>query len=176
MVERTPPANRSAGQDDSAARRVQIHATNHDGSNHWRHPARLMEANDGIVITATEAGLEVESERGIFVSIFNTTGHYWPDRWFNAIRLEEPGKGLVGFYCNIATPAEFDGETLRYVDLQLDVRVFVDAGVWRYEVWDEDEFEAARERYGYDEALVERCRRAVAEVIELVEARVFPFS
>jgi protein associated with RNAse G/E len=118
----------------------------------------------------------VQTEAGLYVSPFDTHGHYWPDRWFNVIRLEEPGRGLVGFYCNIATPVEFDGETLRYVDLQLDVRVFVEAAAWRHEVWDEDEFEAARQRYGYDDDLVARCRRAVDEIIERMTAREFPFE
>jgi protein associated with RNAse G/E len=177
-----------AGGDDDAApiskaateprrgRKVRVHATNYDGTDHWRHPARFVEAKNGLVVTATEAGLEVQTEGGVFVSPFNTRGHYWKDRWYNVIRLEQPGIGLIGFYCNIATPLDFDGETLRYVDLQLDVRVFVEEGSWRHEVWDEDEFEAARERYSYDDNLVARCRRAVDEVIALVEARDFPFS
>jgi protein associated with RNAse G/E len=41
---------------------------------------------------------------------------------------------------------------VRYVDLQLDVRVLADvAGVPEYWVVDEDEFEAAQERYAYGE-------------------------
>jgi protein associated with RNAse G/E len=145
-----------------------VRATNFDGTAHWSHPARLIEASAAIVVTETSAGLEVERDGGIFVSPFNTRGHYWPGRWFNVIRLEEPdldtGSRLAGFYCNIATPT------------QLDVRVFVEDGLWRYEVWDEDEFEAAREKYGYDDELVGRCRRAVEEVIALIEARAFPFD
>ena len=159
-----------------STRKVHVYATNYDGSDHWQHPARLLAARDEIVITATDAGLEVSTENGIFVSPFNTNGHYWPDRWFNVIRLEEPGTGLVGFYCNIATPVEFDGGTVHYVDLQLDVRVYVKDGVWTYALIDEDEFEAARERYAYPEELVARCRSAADEVISLVEARGFPFD
>ena len=158
-------------------RQVRVHATNYDGADHWRHPASLVDATDHLVITATTAGLEVQTETGIFVSPFNTRGHYWPDRWFNVIRLEEPGYGLSGFYCNVATPVQFDGETVRYVDLQLDVRVFAQPdGAYRYEIWDEDEFEAARERYDYPDDLVARCRHAVEDVIALVESRAFPFG
>jgi protein associated with RNAse G/E len=158
------------------ATEVRVHATNYDGTDHWQHEARLVMARDDIVVTGTDAGLRVSTENGIFVSPFNTNGHYWPDRWFNVIRLEEPGKGLVGFYCNIATPLEFDGGTVRYVDLQLDVRVYVSDGVWTYALVDEDEFEVARERYAYPDELVARCRAAVEEVTALVEARAFPFD
>jgi uncharacterized protein len=169
-----------AGQD--AVRQVTIRATNFDGSDHWVHPAMLEHADDSIVITATQAGLSIAREAGVFVSPFNTRAHYWPDRWFNVIRLELPGSTeaparLDGFYCNIATPLEFDGATVSYVDLQLDVRVFVDqSGEWTYRVLDDDEFETARQRYGYSEELVQRARLAVEEVIALIEARHFPFD
>jgi protein associated with RNAse G/E len=155
---------------------VYVLATNYDGSEHWQHHAVLIEATDQIVITSTSAGLEVTGEDGIYVSPFNTRGHYWPDRWFNVIRLEEPDGRLSGFYCNVATPVQFDGETVRYADLQLDVRVFAEGGELRCEVRDEDEFEAARERYAYADDLIERCWRAVEDLIALVEAREFPFD
>ena len=159
------------------ARMVQIVATNYDGSPHWSHPARLLRADDTIVITATSAGLPIERAAGAFTSPFDTRGHYWPDRWFNVIRLEEPGRGLTGYYCNIAAPVKLEGDRVCYVDLQLDVRVYLgEDGGLTYAVLDEDEFEAARVRYGYDEALVANCRRAVKQVIAMVEAREFPFD
>ena len=154
---------------------MRIVATNYDGSPHWSHPARLLHADDAIVITATSAGLAIERVAGPFTSPFNTRAHYWPDRYFNVIRLEEPGRGLTGYYCNIAAPLPFDGENVRYIDLQLDVRVYVSAdGALTWALLDEDEFEAATVQYGYDEALVGRCRAAVAQIVAMVEAREFP--
>jgi uncharacterized protein (DUF952 family)/protein associated with RNAse G/E len=155
---------------------IWIRAANHDRSAHWQHPALLVDANDGLVVTRTRLGTQVVREHGIFTSVFNTRAHYWPDRWFNVIRLELPGKGLDGFYCNIAEPLPFDGAAVRYVDLQLDVRVYAtDAGL-RWELLDEDEFDVARLRYRYSRELVERCQAAVQEVVALVEARAFPFD
>jgi protein associated with RNAse G/E len=162
-------------EDDAA--RVWVHAVNYDGSDHWQHPAGLVRAESGLVVTTTAAGLEVRSERGIYVSPFNTNGHYWKDRWFNVIRLEEPGIGVTGFYCNIASPVRFDGRTVAYTDLQLDVRVYVEPdGSLRHALVDEDEFEAARRLYNYAPDLVTHCYEAVEQVIALVEARRFPFD
>jgi protein associated with RNAse G/E len=163
-------------------RQVTIRATNYDGSPHWVHPALLLHAGDDLVITQTAAGLVIDREAGTFTSPFNTRGHYWPDRWFNVIRLEkQDGKTgawkLDGFYCNIASPVQFDGDTVGYVDLQLDVRVFVgDDGGWWHRVIDQDEFEEARKLYEYPLELVERCWAAVDQVIELLNARRFPFD
>ena len=156
---------------------VQIVATNYDGSPHWSHPARLLHADDAIVITATSAGLPIERAAGAFTSPFNTRGHYWPDRWFNVIRLEEPGRGLTGYYCNIAGPVQFDGRNVCYIDLQLDVRVYVASdGALTWALLDEDEFEVARLQYGYDDTLVANCRGAVAQIVAMVESRAYPFD
>src|SRR5262245_41454557 len=173
------------------SRLIRVLATEFDGAFHWGHPARLVEERDGLWITETSAGLEVETTRGLWKDPWDTRGFYWIDRWYNVIRLEEPGKGLSGYYCNVATPAGFDGEILRYCDLQLDVRVFAPDGarpfgpgaeavrirgesadgLLRYEVWDEDEFEAARLKYGYPEEIVRAAWDSVAELRRLIEGR-----
>ena len=161
--------------DIALPRPIQIRATNYDGSPHWSHAAELIEQAGGLLVTRTTMGVEVLTERGVWHSPYDTNGHYWPDRWFNVIRLHKDGR-LNGFYCNIATPATFDGANLGYVDLQLDVRVFVSDDEWSYTVLDADEFDEARKRYQYPDELIVRCRRAVDEVIELIESRQFPFE
>jgi uncharacterized protein (DUF952 family)/protein associated with RNAse G/E len=156
---------------------IWLRAENHDGSFHWAHPALFGRVEEGFVQTRTGQATVVARESGPFVSNWSTRGHYWLNRWFNVIRLQNPNGQLDGYYCNIARPLPFDGKTVRYVDLQLDVRVFVgsDGGLaWR--LLDEDEFEAAREHYGYDDELVSRCYEAVEEIVAMVKAREFPFN
>jgi protein associated with RNAse G/E len=160
-----------------ALRTVTILATNYDGSLHWTHPATLLQATDHTVTTQTPPDTRVTTETGFYVSPFETRAHYWRDRWFNVIRLETPGEGLYGYYCNVATPVEFDGETVHYVDLQLDVRVLADgAGALEHRLVDEDDFVAARQRYGYPDELVAHCRAAVNELVAMIEGRKFPFD
>jgi protein associated with RNAse G/E len=158
-------------------RAVQICGTDYDGSPHWLHRAYLVHQRGGLVVTQTFAGAEVITHSGTWISPFDARGHYWADRWYNVIRLDRPrGQGLYGYYCNVATPAEFDGENLHYSDLQIDVRVYVEeGGGWRVEVVDEDEFEEARRRYAYPESLVQAAHGAVGELRRLIEARAFPF-
>ena len=160
------------------SRLVTVRATRFDGADHWVHPATLAHAADDLVVTQTSAGLDISRGNGkYFTSPYDTNGHYWPDRWFNVIRLELPGQGLFGYYCNIATPLQFDGATVGYVDLQLDVIARVTgSGGLTYWLADEDEFEEARDRYGYDDALIERCYAAVKQCSALIERREFPFD
>jgi protein associated with RNAse G/E len=156
---------------------IDIYATFWDGAPHWQHPARLVAEDYGLWVTETSAGLQIVRDSGasVYEDPFDTRACYWPDRWYNVIRLVRPGRGLVGWYCNVATPAIFDGSTLSYVDLQLDV--FVRAGdTLTHELRDEDEFLEACERYRYSEEVIRTARAAVDELVGLVQRRDFPFD
>lgn len=157
-------------------RPIQIRGTSYDNRPHWLHDAYLVLERGSLIVTQTFAGAAVTTTRGPWASPFDTRGHYWSDRWYNVLRLDRPrGGGLYGFYCNVATPAEFDGENLHYCDLQLDVRVYVESGVWRHDLVDEDEFEEARLRLQYPETLVTQALLAVADLQRLIADRMFPF-
>jgi len=159
-------------------RPIQIRGTSYDGEPHWLHAPYLVLERGALLVTQAFAGTEVTTQTGAtWASPYNTRGHYWTDRWYNVIRLERPaGKGLFGFYCNVATPAQFDGENLHYCDLQLDVRVYVEEAGWRCEILDEDEFLEARQRLRYPDSLVRAARHAVDELLRFVESRHFPFN
>ena len=55
------------------------------------------------------------------------------------------------------------GTTLRYADLQLDVRAHFEDGAFRIEVLDEDEFEEGRVRYDYSDELVTAAWGAITD-------------
>ena len=47
---------------------------------------------------------------------------FYKDRWFNIIeQLKDYG---IYFYCNIATPYIIDEKVIKYIDYDLDLRVF----------------------------------------------------
>jgi protein associated with RNAse G/E len=66
------------------------------------------------------------------------TERYWFNRWYNIFALRTPQGQPKGWYANICTPITFDGKTIRYTDLDLDLWVWPDG---RYRVLDEDAFE-----------------------------------
>ena len=102
-----------------------------------------------------------------------STEYYWTDRWYSVFRFAEPSGALRNFYCNINTPARFDGRVLSYVDLDIDVLVAPDLS---FRVLDEDEFALHAEQYGYPEDLRAAARQSLAELISLIEGRRFPFQ
>jgi uncharacterized protein len=88
-------------------------------------------------------------------------------------RFTGPDQKLKNFYCNVNQPPQFDGRVLSYVDLDIDVLVAPDL---TYEILDEDDFAHNSSFYPYPADIQANARRALAELIELIESGSFPFN
>lgn len=102
-----------------------------------------------------------------------STEFYWLDRWYNVFRFCEPGGKLKSFYCNVNLPPTFDGKTLSYVDLDIDLLVQPDLS---YEVLDLEDFEVNAKVYSYSQEVKKNAKRAVDELIKLIQEKAFPFD
>ncbi len=102
-----------------------------------------------------------------------STEFFWTDRWYSVFRFREPTGALRNFYCNLNTPPVFGGGAITFVDLDIDVLVAPD---FTCRVLDEDEFELHAEQYDYPPDFRRRTSEALAEVLDLVARRQFPFS
>jgi hypothetical protein len=81
--------------------------------------------------------------------------------------------GPVRVYVDMTTPPEWDGTTVRAVDLDLDVIEDRDGRVW---VDDEDEFAQHRVEFGYPPETVALAMATCQRIRELMEGRVAPFD
>ncbi|HEU5460461.1 MAG TPA: DUF402 domain-containing protein [Pyrinomonadaceae bacterium] len=145
----------------------------YDGREHRRWPARIAKTVGPLVVLDAVFDEEIEHDLlGKVSSGTISTEYYWLDRWYNVFRFSSPDQVLQKFYCNINAPPQFDGSVLSYIDLDIDVLVEPDL---TYRILDEDDFEQNARRYGYPEAVQVNARRALAELIGLIESRSFPF-
>jgi uncharacterized protein len=94
------------------------------------------------------------------------------DQWWTAI-WNDGETSAFSCYVDIATPAIWDGDTVRLVDLDLDIAVRRGGGV---EIHDEDEFEEHRVHYGYPDHIVAKARTETARIAVAVEAGDPPFD
>jgi uncharacterized protein len=146
----------------------------YDGRKHRRWPARIAKAVGPLIVLDAVFDEEIEHELlGKVSSGTNSTEYYWLDRWYNVFRFSSSDRVLQKFYCNINTPPQFDGRVLSYIDLDIDVVVEPDL---TYRILDEDDFEQNAKLYAYPEEIRENARRALAELIRLIESRSFPFD
>ncbi len=156
-----------------AQRVVRVLSTKYDGSPHYEFEAQLLGRQDGYIRLHVPQGTSLRSYRGEFPVQTTFTALFWTDRWYNVYHNYRPaGRRGIESYANVSTPAQFDGETLRWVDLDLDV-LTRDGGI---EVDDEDEFADHRVRFGYPDEVIRHALAARDELLRLAESGAFPFD
>ena len=153
---------------------VVIRACKYDGREHRRWTARLVKQEGTLLVLDAKFPEEVVHDLlGTIAAGTHSLEYYWLDRWYNVFRFAQPNGDLRNFYCNINVPPTFDGETLSYVDLDLDILVAPDLS---YQILDIADFEANAEAYGYPGELQVKASQAVNELVTLIDTRQFPFD
>ena len=102
-----------------------------------------------------------------------STEYYWLDRWYNIFRFATPEGQLKSYYCNINVPPIFNGHTLSYIDLDIDVLIQPDLS---YRVLDTEDFESNAARYRYAADVRQQAAMSLTELTRLIETREFPFG
>jgi len=144
--------------------RVLVRVCKFDGQEYRRWPARLAKRDGPLIVLDAVFVEEVQHDLlGHIPAGTISKEYYWLDRWYNVFRFSDR------FYCNVNKPPAFDGSVLTYVDLDIDVLVEAD---FSYRVLDLEDFEANQ----YPAEIQDNARRAVAELLTLVETRSFPFD
>jgi len=146
------------------ARDIIVRVHKFDGREYRRWPARV--AEQALPLIVLDAVFEQEVTHDLLGKIERGTlskEYYWLDRWYNVFRFSNR------FYCNVNTPPAFDGAVLTYTDLDIDVLVEHD---FSYQILDLDDFEASQ----YPAEVQDNARRALDELITLIESRSFPFD
>jgi protein associated with RNAse G/E len=153
---------------------ITVRSLKYDGRLHREWRARLVRVEGPLVVVEGEFEETVEhSQLGTIARGTVSTEYFWTDRWYSIFRFREPDKTLRNYYCNINQPASLDDQLLTFVDLDIDVLVSPDN---TYRVLDEDEFDANAACYQYSSEVHEQVPRALAELIDVIERREFPFD
>ena len=153
---------------------ISVRTYKYDGSSHRSWRAELLRRQGSLLV------LDAVFPDEIFHHLLGTIAigthsleYYWLDRWYNVFRFSHPGGGLRNYYCNINVPPTFDGQILSYVDLDLDVLVAPD---FSFQILDSDDFETNAAKYGYSAEIRDNARKALDELITLIQQRQFPFD
>jgi uncharacterized protein len=146
----------------------------YDGREHRRWPARIAKTEGSLLVLDAVFDEEIQHDLlGTISSGTISTEYYWLDRWYNVFRFSDANQKVRNFYCNVNQPPSFDGRVLSYIDLDIDVLVAPD---FTYKILDVEDFEENAKRYAYPKDVQANARRAMAKLIELIEARAFPFN
>ena len=135
--------NSLVGQD------VLIHCYKHDGKPHrtWSR-FKILEETERHFIGINNNTLVTESDGRSWVTKEPAICYFPKDRWYNVIcMIRSDG---IYYYCNIASPFLIEDDTVKYIDYDLDLRVFPDGS---YKVLDCGEYNYHKNLMGYSKEL-----------------------
>jgi len=153
---------------------VNIISRKYDSTINHKWVAKLLHKTDDFWIFKGKFEKEINHPTlGIIRNGTISYEYYWKQKWFNVFRFHEPSGEFKFFYCNLNMPPSFDSSTLDYIDLDIDLLVHKDLKV---EILDLDEFTQNSQFYAYPDDLIRQMHKGLAELLEMIETKTFPFD
>ena len=151
---------------------VFVQSNKHNGSIHrtWSK-ALVIDVLPECYVVVTDHSWVVESDSRRWLTKEPAICFYFKNKWFNIISMAR--RNGIYYYCNVATPSIYDGEAIKNIDYDLDVKVYPDGS---YMVLDENEFEYHSQKMNYPEDIKQICINAKDELVDMVIKKVDPFN
>ncbi|MEG3039957.1 MAG: DUF402 domain-containing protein [Erysipelotrichaceae bacterium] len=151
---------------------VYIQSFKHDGSLHrtWAK-AYIIEVSETRIVGVTDRSCVIESDGRVWITREPAICFLYPDRWYNVISMIR--KTGIHYYCNIASPSIYDGEAIKNIDYDLDVKVQPN-GKWS--ILDEDEYEEHGAIMGYSKELDEVIWNQLDQLLSEIKKHHSPFA
>ncbi len=158
--------------DPRFTRWMKVQAYKHDGALHrqWS-PAYLVEETEEYWALCSKMSSVTENDGRKWMTKEKAVFLLFKKQWMNVICMFKEGQGIC-YYVNIATPTILDQGYLKYIDYDLDVKLYPNH---QEKTLDENEFERHIQTYGYPDSLTKAIKKSTEEVKELISKRQFPF-
>ena len=150
---------------------MQIHSYKHNGVIHriWDR-AVVLDDTDAYVVVANEKTRVIESNGKSWYTKEPAVCFFFKHQWFNIISMIKPDG--IHYYCNIGSPYTIDDEALKYIDYDLDIKVFPDR---EFKVLDKFEYQRNAASMGYSDELKRIIKYEMAQLKRDIKTNAFPF-
>jgi len=151
---------------------VYVQSFKHDGSLHrtWSK-GYVLEATEEKMVVVTNKTWVIESDGRRWFTREPAICFYYPDRWYNIITMIR--KTGIYYYCNLASPSLYDGEAIKNIDYDLDVKVFPDGKI---DILDEDEYDEHSKQMRYGETICRIVEHSLESLLKLIDEKKEPFN
>ena len=149
-----------------------IHCYKHDGRLHrtWDE-ATILDIKDDLLVCGNNKTVVNESDGRIHKTNEPAILFFYKKRWFNIIgQLKSQG---LFYYCNIATPYLIEDNIIKYIDYDLDLRVFPDGA---FRVLDRNEYKYHSKLMNYPKELDVILKKELTELINMKKTKTPPFT
>lgn len=149
-----------------------IHSYKHNGKiNQASDEAEIVDIHDDYIVCVNNRVKITEKDGRSYRTQEPAIIFFYKKHWFNII-AQIKSFGLF-YYCNIGTPYVVDENTIKYIDYDLDLRVFPDGA---HRVLDNNEYKYHKKIMKYPMEIDSIVRRELNILIEMKENRVGPFD
>ena len=133
--------------------------------------AQVIDIKDDFVVVVTDHSWVVEADGRRWLTKEPAICFYYTKRWYNIISMVR--KTGIYYYCNLASPSLYDGEAIKNIDYDLDVKVFPDG---EYMILDENEYEYHASVMNYPENIKKIISSQMEELLDLIVNKKEPFD
>lgn len=152
--------------------KLEIHCYKHNSKLHrqWDE-AIVLDIKDDYIVFGNNQTTVVDADGRVWNTKEPAILFFYKDRWFNIIgQLKDYG---IYFYCNIATPVLIDNKIIKYIDYDLDLRVFPNGS---FKILDRMEYKYHRKQMHYSNRLDFILKYELGNLIDMVRVREMPFD
>ena len=152
--------------------KFQIQCYKHDGNVHrcWEE-AVVLEINKDYIVCGNNQTLVTRSEGVSWRTREPAIMYFFKNEWYNVIaQLKSDG---IYYYCNIASPYIIEEDTIKYIDYDLDLRVFPDG---KHKILDKNEYQYHKKVMKYSDELDQIITSSLQEIINWKKEGKGPFQ
>jgi hypothetical protein len=139
-----------------------IQCYKHNGKVHrfWNE-AVIIDIKEDYIVCSNNRTLVIESDGSTRKTKEPAVMYFFKNRWFNIIaQLKKDG---ISYYCNIATPYIIEDGTIKYIDYDLDLRIFASG---EYKILDRMEYNYHKKIMNYSQDLDKAIKNGLDDLIQ----------
>ena len=152
--------------------KLQIQCYKHNKKVHraWSE-AIVLDVQKDYIVFGNNKTLVIESEGTTWRTKEPAIMYFFKSKWYNIIaQMKKDG---IYYYCNIASPFIIEENTIKYIDYDLDLRIFPKG---EYKILDKLEYEYHKNKMGYSDDLDKVINNGLNELINEYKKGVIMFS
>ena len=151
---------------------IDIISYKHDGDLHrvWQKVTKLYEDEKTVIIINDRADV-IDGDGHKWKTREPAVCFFFKDYWFNIISMLRPDD--IHYYCNLSSPYIIDQEGIKYIDYDLDIKVFPNGEVL---VLDKDEYDFNIKNLHYSDEIVNIIKDNTYKLLDMIENKEVPFD
>lgn len=152
--------------------KLEIHCYKHNGKFYRQSDeAVVLDIKEDYIVVGNRKTTILRSDGRVTQTKEAAILFFFKKRWFNIIgQLKEYG---TYFYCNIATPYIIDENVIKYIDYDLDLRVFPNGS---FKILDRMEYKYHKKQMNYSSRLDFILKYELGNLIDMVRKKEAPFN